>query len=265
MNPTIEGVSDPAAAAAAVRATERPRVGLILGSGLGDLVVDAASRTAYADIPGMPVSGVPGHAGELVVGRLGGQLVAALRGRVHMYEGHSAATVGFPVRVLHALGCQTLLVTNAAGGLNPAFVAGDLMAIEDHVFLPGLAGANPLVGAPAFVSMVDAYDTALVALAVGLDPELRRGIYAMVAGPSYETAAELRLLRAIGADAVGMSTAPEVVVARQLGMRVLGISCITNLALPEMRAPVSHEEVLETGRRVRERFGRLVTDVVARI
>jgi purine-nucleoside phosphorylase len=262
---------DPGAAAgAARRAGAPPRVGLILGSGLGDLAerVEGAARTPYAEMPGMPRPGVLGHAGELVVGQLGGRSVAALRGRVHLYEGHDAATVAFPVRVLHSLGCQTLIVTNAAGGLNPTFAVGDLMAIEDHIFLPGLAGLSPLVGAPGerFVSMVDAYDRRLIELAVGcgerLGLALRRGVYAMVAGPSFETPAELRLLTVVGADAVGMSTAPEVVVARQLGMRVLGLSCITNMALPEARKPVDHREVLETGQRVKGEFARLITSVL---
>jgi purine-nucleoside phosphorylase len=262
---------DPAAAARAVRRAGRsPDVGLILGSGLGDLAerVEDAARTPYSEMPGMARPGVLGHAGELVLGRLGGQSVAVLRGRVHFYEGHDAATVAFPVRVLRELGCQTLLVTNAAGGLNPAYSVGDLMAIEDHIFLPGLAGLSPLVGAPGerFVSMVDAYDPSLVELAlvcaekIGL--ALRRGVYAMVVGPSFETAAELRLLSIVGADAVGMSTAPEVVVARQLGMRVLGLSCITNMALPDARKPVDHQEVLETGQRVKSRFASLITAVL---
>jgi len=262
---------DPAVAAGAVRrAGEPPSVGLILGSGLGELAerVEDATRTAYAEMPGMPRPGVLGHSGEVVVGQLGGRRVAALRGRVHLYEGHDAATVAFPVRVLDALGCKTLIVTNAAGGLNPAFDVGDLMAIEDHIFFPGLAGLSPLVGAPGerFISMVDAYDPSLVELALGcaagLGLTLRRGVYAMVAGPSFETPAELRLLTVVGADAVGMSTAPEVVVARQLGMRVLGLSCITNLALPDARKPVDHMEVLETGERVKGRFASLVTAVL---
>jgi purine-nucleoside phosphorylase len=269
----VEGsrARDPAAAARAARATgERPDVGLILGSGLGELAerIEAAARTPYPDMPGMPRPGVLGHAGELVVGRLGDRTVAALRGRVHLYEGHDAATVAFPVRVLHELGCRTLIVTNAAGGLNRAFAVGDLMAIDDHIFFPGLAGMSPLVGAPGerFVSMVDAYDPALVevALACGarIGVDLRRGVYAMVAGPSFETPAELRMLTIVGADAVVMSTAPEVVVARQLGMRVLGLSCITNMALPEARKPVDHQEVLETGERVKGRFASLVTAVL---
>jgi purine-nucleoside phosphorylase len=265
---------DPAAAAAAVRrAGEQARVGLILGSGLGELAerIEGAVRTPYQDVPGMPRPGVAGHAGEVVLGRLGGQSVAALRGRVHLYEGHTPAAVAFGVRVLRALGCDTLIVSNAAGGLNPAFAVGDLMAIDDHVFLPGLAGASPLIGAAGerFVSMTSAYDPALIELAVAranaLGFVLRRGVYAMVAGPSYETSAELRLLRTIGADAVGMSTAPEVVVARQLGMRVLGVSCITNMALPDERAEVSHQDVLETGERVKGRFAGLIASVLEAI
>jgi purine-nucleoside phosphorylase len=264
---------DPAAAAAQVRpGAEPPTVGLILGSGLGDLAerIERCVRTTYADVGnGMLAPTVPGHAGEFVLGRLGGRSVAAMRGRVHTYEGHSAATVAYPVRVLHALGCRTLIVSNAAGGLNPQFATGDLMAIVDHIYLPGMAGANPLMGdyEPRFISMVGAYDAALIDLAAAAarraDFDLRRGVYAMVSGPSFETPAELRLLRTVGADAVGMSTAPEVVVARQLGMRVLGISCITNMALPDAKTPVDHEEVLAVGERMKPRFGRLIEDVLS--
>lgn len=265
--------ADPAAAAARVRLADRaPTVGLILGSGLGDLAdrIDSPQRTPYREVGnGLIAPTVPGHAGDLVLGRLGGQSVAAMRGRVHTYEGHSAATVAFPVRVLHALGCRTLIVSNAAGGLDPSFAVGDLMAIVDHISMPGLTGANPLIGdvEPRFVSMVGAYDPALIELAAAAarraDFDLRRGVYAMVSGPSFETPAELRLLRTIGADAVGMSTAPEVVVARQLGMRVLGVSCITNLALPDARTPVDHQEVLAVGERVKPRFARLIADVLS--
>ncbi|HEV8634367.1 MAG TPA: purine-nucleoside phosphorylase [Chloroflexota bacterium] len=267
-----EAAFDPGEAARAVeRGGVAPTVGLVLGSGLGELGerIEGAARTPFGAVPGMPSASVVGHAGELVVGRLGGQAVAAMRGRLHMYEGHPAHVVVRPVRLLHALGCTTLIVTNAAGGLNPAFRVGDLMAIVDHVFLPGLAGQNPLIGQPGerFVNMVGAYDAGLIDLAAAAARaagfELRRGVYAMVSGPSFETPAELRLLRTVGADAVGMSTAPEVVVARQLGMRVLGVSCITNQANPDAPRPVDHEEVLAAGLAARERFAGLVTGVLA--
>ncbi|TAK20823.1 MAG: purine-nucleoside phosphorylase [Chloroflexota bacterium] len=250
-----------------------PEIGVVLGSGLGAFAdrLENARSTPFAAIPGMPSASVVGHAGEFLIGSLGERRVAVLRGRVHTYEGHSAATVAYPIRVLAALGCTTLVVTNAAGGINPSFKVGDLMAIVDHLNLPGLSGNNPLVGAPGhrFVDMVNAYDPALVELAEGvareLGFELRRGVYAMVSGPSFETRAELRFLRAVGVDAVGMSTAPEVIVARQLGMRVLGISCITNQANPDVPTPVNHEDVLATGQAVRERFGNLLAKVIPRL
>jgi len=259
---------------AAVRAIAtgdlRPEVGLILGSGLGDLAerIETPRRTSFGAVPGMPATTVVGHAGEFVIGHFGGRVVAAMRGRLHLYEGHSAATVTRPVRLLHALGCRTLIVSNAAGGINPAFGVGDLMAIEDHIALPGLIGHHPLVGRSEdrFVDMVGAYDRDLIerasraASAVGI--RLHRGVYAMVVGPSFETPAELRLLRTVGADAVGMSTALEVIVARQVGMRVLGISCITNQADPGGGAPVDHLDVLAVGRSVGARFGELVTRVI---
>ncbi|HEY3081399.1 MAG TPA: purine-nucleoside phosphorylase [Chloroflexota bacterium] len=197
-----EAPFDPEAAARAVeRGRIAPTVGLVLGSGLGELGerIEGAARTPFGALPGLPTASVAGHAGEVVVGRLAGQAVAAMRGRIHMYEGHAADVVARPVRLLRALGCTTLIVTNAAGGLNPAFRVGDLMAITDHVFLPGLAGHNPLIGQPGerFVSMVGAYDPALIELALAAAAaagfELCRGVYAMVSGPSYETLAELRL------------------------------------------------------------------------
>lgn len=253
--------------------SHRPTVALILGSGLGPLAdrIESPARTPFANVPGMPVSTVQGHAGQFVVGRLADKSVAAMQGRIHLYEGHTADVVARPVRLLHALGCTTLIVTNAAGGLNRDFKVGDLMAITDHVYVPGLAGQNPLVGQPSerFINMVGAYDPALIELATATASSngfaLRRGVYAMVGGPSFETPAELRLLRTIGADAVGMSTAPEVVVARQLGMRVLGISCITNQTSDDTPVNVDHHEVLATGLAVRERFASLILGVLAAI
>jgi len=242
----------------AERLTLMPRVGLILGSGLGALAdaLEQAVVVPYQDIPGFHQPKVAGHRGELAVGRLSGQPVAVLRGRFHFYEGYTMQEVTFPVRALRALGCDTLIVTNAAGGLRPDWQVGDIMRISDQIFLPGMAGHHPLIGpnddrlGPRFPAMVGAFDEELAAVARAVAAEqgtpLREGVYCMVAGPSFESAAELRLLRALGADAVGMSTAPEVMVARHGGMRVLGLSLITNLALPD-GPPANHEEVLAAG------------------
>lgn len=234
-----------------------PRVGLILGSGLGEaangLVVEATIDTAT--IPHFPRSTVDGHAGRLILGRLAGRPVAVLSGRVHGYEGYAAAEVGFASRLLGALGCRTLIVTNAAGGLNPTFRPGDLMLVEDHISFPSLAGFSPLVGGPIgdlprFVDLTDAYSLRLrklaedVAREVGVRP--RGGVYVMVAGPNFETPAEVRFLRSIGGDAVGMSTVPEVIVARQVGIEVLGLSVISNLAAGLPGALLRHEDVLTT-------------------
>jgi len=257
------------------RCPEEPTVGLILGSGLSGLVKDLEESVSipFADVPNCPVATVPGHPGQLGLGLLAGRRVAVLVGRLHFYEGYSMAQVVFPVRLLGRLGCKTLVVTNAAGGLNPLFWPGDLMVITDHINFLGLAGHSPLAGAeaeafgPRFVDLKDAYDPALVELAVvaghrlGLD--LRRGVYAMVPGPSYETPAEIRMLQALGADAVGMSTVPEVLAARQLGMRVLGISCITNLA--GAGGKVSHEEVLASGLAAGPLLSSLIREVVGRL
>lgn len=234
-----------------------PRVGIILGSGLGPLAdqVEDPTVVPYAEIPHFPVSSVSGHAGQLVVGTLEGVPVAVMRGRVHFYEGVSLQQITFPVRTLHRLGADLLIITNAAGGLNPGYRPGDLMVLRDHINLPGLAGQSPLIGADEpelgvrFLDMSEPYDAALraQALAIGAASQIRvhEGVYAMVAGPSYETRAEIRLLRAIGADAVGMSTVPEVIVARHERMTVLGISAITNSADPDAAvADVSHEDVL---------------------
>lgn len=265
-----------ARAAVAARAPLTPRVGLILGSGLGSLAdeLEDAVAVPYEDVPGFPRSTVVGHRGELALGRLGGQPVAVMRGRFHYYEGYTMQQVTFPVRVLRALGCETLIVTNAAGGLRAEWPVGDLMRITDHIFLPGMVGNHPLRGpnddrlGPRFPAMVGAYDAELAALAHQVAQEqgtmLREGVYLMLAGPSFESAAELRMARALGADAVGMSTAPEVVVARHMGMRVLGISLVTNQALPD-GAPANHEEVLEAGNAARPRFGELLKGILRRM
>jgi purine-nucleoside phosphorylase len=265
-----------ARAVIAARVSVTPRVGLILGSGLGALAdeLDAAVVIPYVDIPGFHEPKVLGHRGELAVGLLSGQPVAVLRGRFHFYEGYSMAEVTFPVRVLRALGCDTLLVTNAAGGLRPDWQVGDIMRITDQIFTPGMAGHSPLIGpnddrlGPRFPPMVGAYDNELVpiaraaAAAAGLS--LREGVYLMVSGPAFESAAELRAYRAWGADAVGMSTAPEVLVARHAGMRVLGFSLITNLALPD-GPPANHAEVLAAGEQAKPRFAALIRGVLARL
>ena len=245
-------------AVAAVRAHDarRPAAGIILGSGLGALADSAANATSvpYTAIPGMPAPAVTGHAGRLVVGEVEGVICTMLQGRAHFYEGHDMAQVTFGMRLLAALGVRTLVVTNAAGGINEAFRAGDVMLIADHLFLPGIAGFHPLRGpndepaGPRFPAMSDAYDLHLRRLArdaaAAAGVRCHEGVYAMVAGPSYETSAELRFLRAIGADAVGMSTCPEVVVARHRGLRVLGLSLIANLALPDQPEVLTHEAVV---------------------
>jgi purine-nucleoside phosphorylase len=250
-----------------------PRIGMILGSGLDALADDLTDATAiaYRDIPGFTAPSIPGHRGELVLGQLAAQPVAVLRGRLHFYEGYSMQQITFPVRVLHALGCTTLIVTNAAGGLHADWRPGDMMCITDQLFLPGMAGHHPLRGAhderlgPRFPAMLTAFDADLRALATttaaAQGSTLRQGVYAMVSGPSFESSAELRALRLWGADAVGMSTAPEVVVARQAGMRVLGISLITNLALPDGE-PATHSEVLDVGTTARPAFAALLRDIV---
>ncbi|MCL4845419.1 MAG: purine-nucleoside phosphorylase [Acidobacteria bacterium] len=255
------------------RLGEAPRTAVVLGSGLGDFAdgLGEATLLRYEDIPHWPASAVVGHAGRLVSGRSAGHSVLALAGRVHFYEGHAMETVTFGVRVLATLGVRTLVLTNAAGGINTAFGEGTLMAIDDHI---NLMGTNPLVGAnddrfgTRFPDMTEAYSKRLrrladdVAAARGI--ELAHGIYAAVHGPSYETPAEIRYLRTIGADAVGMSTAPETIVARHMGLEVLGISCITNMAAGVLDRPLVHDEVMETARRVRASFIGLLEGVIAR-
>lgn len=250
---------------------DAPVLGIVLGSGLGGLArrIDDARDVAFADVPGFPAASVAGHAGRVVVGRLAGRTVVALAGRFHMYEGHSAELAGFPVRVLHAVGANTLFVSNAAGGIRSTFRPGDLMVITDHL---NLMFRNPLAGPveqgdTRFPDMSEPYDHALSSLlhreAASLGFELREGVYCGLLGPTYETSAEVRMLRILGADAVGMSTVPEVVVARALGMRVAGVSCITNFAAGTTSEPLSHAEVLETTALVATRFESLVERFVA--
>jgi purine-nucleoside phosphorylase len=248
-----------------------PIVGVILGSGLGDFAsgVDEAVTIPYADIPGFPASAVVGHAGALVAGKIRRVPAVVLSGRVHFYEGHSMASVVFPARVLGLLGCRTVIVTNAAGGIDTSFRSGNLMLIEDHI---NGFGTNPLVGAneedlgPRFPDMSDAYrrDLRAVAHAVAKRERirLRKGVYVGVHGPSYETPAEIRAFRRWGAHAVGMSTVPEVIALNQMGVGVIGISCITNMAAGVLRKPLVHSEVLETTQRVRGEFVRLLAALV---
>jgi purine-nucleoside phosphorylase len=258
--------------------TFKPVVALILGSGLGDLAAELEHAVAipYEEIPHFAHSTVTGHAGRLLIGKLEDMPVVVMQGRFHFYEGHSVPALTLPVRVMRLLGADSLIVTNAAGGVNPAYRPGDFMLIRDHINLPGLAGANPLVGpneerfGERFPALARAYDESLRALAKEAAAEwpqitLHEGIYTMVAGPSFETPAELRFLRTIGTDAVGMSTAPEVVVARHMQMRVLGISLITNKATGEETLEASHSEVLETANSVRPKFAALVRGIVRRM
>jgi len=252
---------------------ETPVAGIILGSGLGGLAHRIAEPVAipFADVPGFPTATVVGHAGKLIAGSLGGRPVIALAGRFHMYEGHDAALAGFPVRVLRQLGVDTLFVSNAAGGIRRTFRAGDLMLIRDHL---NLMFRNPLTGGveagdERFPDMSEPYDAALGdalrghATALGIP--LQEGVYGGLLGPTYETPAEVRMLATLGADAVGMSTVPEVIVARAIGVRVAGISCVTNLASGISPNPLSHAEVLETTTLVAERFEALVERFVERL
>ena len=253
-------------------AGRQPAVAVILGSGLGGLAsaIENAVRIPFGDIPGFPEATVVGHEGAAIVGDIGGRAVVALSGRFHMYEGHPASLAAFPVRVFHAMGVRELFVSNAAGGISSRLAVGDLMMISDHL---NLMGANPLVGPieegeTRFPDMTDAYDPGLRKVmrttAEALDIPLREGVYAGLLGPSYETPGEVKMLRMLGADAVGMSTVPEVIMARALGIRVAGISCITNAAAGVTGSALSHAEVLETTRRVSGAFEALVTEYLAR-
>ena len=260
------------------RTSLKPEVGVILGSGLGDLATEIAEPAIvpYADIPHFARSTVKGHAGRLIIGLLENVPVVAMQGRFHLYEGYHLQVLTLPVRVMRQLGARTLIVTNAAGGVNPAYRPGDFMLIRDHINMPGLAGANPLLGpnderfGERFPPLAYAYNAQLRALAQSIaasSPEviLHEGIYTMVGGPNYETGAELRFLRAVGTDAVGMSTVPEVIVARHAGMKVLGLSLITNTATGNETGEVNHAEVLAAADAVRPRFAALVRGIVREI
>ncbi len=253
---------------------EIPAVWVILGSGLGTFAnsLESAQRFPYASLPHFPTSTVAGHGGELIVGQCQDITVGVMQGRFHYYEGYELAQVTFPIRVAKLLGIDRLVITNAAGGLNLQFAAGDLMLIADQI---NLMGANPLRGihddrfGPRFPDLTHAYDPHYRQIALEaaeqLGLTLQQGVYAAVVGPTYETPAETRMLQAIAADAVGMSTVPEVIVARQMGMRVLGISCITNLAAGITSYPLSHQDVLATGQRVSSQLIALLQQVLPRL
>jgi purine-nucleoside phosphorylase len=254
--------------------TSTPRVGLILGSGLGVLAdeIEQAVSIPYGEIPHFPESTVAGHAGRLVIGLLNGTPVIAMQGRFHYYEGHPLRVVTFPVYVMKQLGIETLIVTNAAGGMNRSFQPGDLMLITDHI---NFVGDNPLIGpneeelGPRFPDMSRAYTPELIRLAEAKGRELgirlQKGVYVAISGPTYETPAELMMLARLGGDAVGMSTVPEVIVASHTGLRVLGISCITDMAIGEELEPLTHEQVVEVANRTRPHFISLVKSLVAEV
>ncbi len=264
-----------AVAAVQSRSSLKPDIGLILGSGLGDLAAEIRDAEAipYEEIPHFLRSTVIGHAGRLLIGMLENVPVVVMQGRFHFYEGYTMQALTLPVRVMRSLGAHTLIVTNAAGGINPAYLPGDFMLIRDHINFLGLAGMNPLIGpnderlGDRFPPLAKAYDAELRALAhtvAATRPEItmHEGVYAQVGGPSYETGAELKFLRTAGADAVGMSTAPEVVVARHMGMRVLGISLITNTATGDDKEEVNHAEVLSAADAARPKFAALVRGIL---
>ena len=251
-----------------------PRVAIVLGSGLGKLAegIENPIVVPYEDVPYFPTSTVEGHAGQLVIGELNGTSIVALQGRFHLYEGYDAGQVVFPIRTIARLGVKAIVITNAAGGMGDGFKAGDLMLITDHI---NLTGTNPLVGShddrlgPRFPDMSAAYDPEfrelLLSCGQELDLQLQQGVYAVLSGPSYETPAEVRMLKLLGCDACGMSTIPEVVAARQMGVRVLGISLISNLAAGIAKHALTHQEVIDTGARVADDFARLIRAVLPRV
>ena len=256
------------------RVSASPRVAVVLGSGLGAFAEELTGRTEvpYNEIPGWPVSTAIGHAGKLVFGKLDGLDIAVMAGRSHLYEGYSPAQVTLGVRVLHGLGVKSIVFTNAAGGINLSYGQGALVLISDHI---NLQGSNPLIGpnddslGPRFPDMSDAYSAECRAIAHRVADELgiplADGVYAAVSGPSYETPAEIRYLRTIGADLVGMSTVPEVIVANHLGLRAVAISCVTNMAAGILPQKINHEEVLETGRKVRDTLVRFLKGLLPRL
>jgi len=270
---TLEQI-DQAAETIRKRISTRPRVGMILGSGLNSLAesVQQAEVIPYSELPNWPLSTVHGHAGQLVIGELEGQSVFVMQGRIHFYEGYSMSQITLPVRVMLRLGLEMMFVTNAAGGVNPDFVPGDVMLISDNLNLIGMMGANPLMGpnidelGPRFPDMSQAYDRELMAAAKQVSVKenipLREGVYCALSGPSFEGPADLRFLRMAGADAVGMSTVPEVIVARHGGMRVLGFSGISNKANLDGSTVTTHEEVIEAGKIIAPKLETIVRGVL---
>lgn len=261
----------------AERCSVIPKVGIILGTGLGALAKEISTEPEgaaipYQDLPGFPVSTAPGHKGQLVIGKLAGVNVAAMEGRFHLYEGYSVYDITFPVRVLKELGCTHLFVSNACGGLNPIFRKGDIMIIDDHI---NLLGVNPLIGpnddrlGPRFPDLCEPYCQSLQKLAaecgIAEGIGLQRGVYAAMTGPNLETRAEYRFLRTIGADVIGMSTIPEVLVAVHQGMKVLGFSIVTDLCFPEALSPVSIEEIIAVANAAEARLSKLVKEILARL
>lgn len=250
---------------------KNPRIAIVLGSGLGNLSDSMTNRIeiSYGDIPNFPRTTVPGHEGKLIFGELGGREIVAMKGRFHYYEGWNMEEVVFPLRIFKLIGVDNLILTNAAGGINTQFRPGDLMLIKDHI---GFLADNPLRGAnidelgPRFPDMSQVYDREMMEIstecAMKLHCEIRRGVYAYAKGPSFETPAEIRAFRILGADAVGMSTVPEAITARHMGMRVLGISCITNMAAGVLDQALNHEEVMETGKSVEKKFSALITEII---
>lgn len=248
-----------------------PKIGIILGSGLGDFATNLTDTVElnYKDIPNFPQSTVKGHDGKLIFGKIKDKYIVVMKGRIHFYEGYDIKDVVFPVKILSKIGVKKLIVTNAAGGVNTDFNPGDLMLIEDHI---NLAGKNPLIGpndesdGPRFLDMTNCYDKDLIEksqkIANELDQKLQKGIYMYFSGPSYETAAEVRMARILGADAVGMSTVPEVIVARHRGIKVLGISTITNMGTGVLDKPLDHAEVVEVGKEVSDKFTKLLTNII---
>ena len=265
------------AAAAAIRrlaGNAEVETAVVLGSGLGDFAGTLSDHVSieYADVPNWPPSRVIGHPGRLVIGTIAGRRVAALAGRAHLYEGHPAPVVAFGIRVMARLGARQVILTNAAGGINTAFARGALMIVDDHI---NLTGTSPLLGpnddrlGPRFPDMTEVYSRRLRGIAAeaarAVHVDVTHGVYVAVHGPSYETPAEIRFLRTIGADAVGMSTVPEALAARHMGVEVLGISCITNMAAGVLPTPIDHDEVLETTRRVRDSFISLIRATIERL
>lgn len=252
----------------------QPEIGVILGSGLGDMADTVEERTVikYSEVPNLPVSTVQGHAGQFVVGKLNGKNVIMMQGRFHYYEGYDISTLTLPIYIMKNLGVKSLIVTNAAGGVNTSFVPGDLMIINDHI---NFCGNSPLIGknddkiGPRFPDMSEAYSKDYVKLAHevsnDLNLKLQEGVYMMFSGPTYETPSEVRMARILGADAVGMSTVPEAIAASHCGIKTLGISCITNMAAGILDQPLNHEEVIETSAKVKSQFVKLVKEIIARM